>query len=359
MDEDSFAKLCQIIWPHLPTNEFQNKNYAGFKQFCKFQAASIASRPNSFGAISGKDIISVIQHLAIEPDALTSRKSALTILKRLNLFRNPVLDDIVSNCVDVALRMVLTLDIQSSFGKNGLKRSPSPTSVQWDDTSSLAQSIRSFFTDHGSVTTDMKTGRIDPAMSMAYLCNERGVRVLWTSNLAEHLSVDWKSRIVTVYEHKIFLWNHLRNPTHSIIPSFILEEAIDSLNVLFPLADTPTKDLLEWNEKVFYGLGYCSRPRDESLDLGRFNFWRDRMAKLMEIMNEEPRGLKQLALEKSGRNLLPFLTFWVATAVGILTILSLPFSVVSMLYGIKQYELALAQACSASDAHISLPKYCR
>lgn len=90
----------------------------------------------------------------------------------------------------------------------------------------------------------------------------------------------------------------------------------------------------------------------------RFNFWRGGIAELAEIMNEEPRGLKRLALEKDGRNLLPFVTFWMATSVALLTILNLPFAIVSMVYTIRQCGLALAEACARPGAKDSLPQYC-
>src|SRR5207244_8887795 len=106
---------------------------------------------------------------------------------------------------------------------------------------------------------DMKTGRIDPAMTMSHLSGSRGLKVFWTSNLADHLAINWKSRVVSVYEHKICLWNHLNSKVEPIIPREILEEAIDTLNLLFPLNDSPTKDFLKQNGKPFYGLGYCKR----------------------------------------------------------------------------------------------------
>ena len=134
----------------------------------------------------------------------------------------------------------------------------------------------------------MKSGRIDPSLTIPYLCHYKGYRVFWTSNLAEHLSINWRCRIVTIYEHKISLWNYLGSRKQTVIPRPILEEAIDTLNLLFPLDDSLTKIFLKQNCKTFHGLGYCSRPREQALDLVRFNFWRERIASLAEIMNEEP-----------------------------------------------------------------------
>jgi len=355
MQKQNFTRLCQIIWPGMPPDEFVHENYSALREFFQFQADIVADRQGSYAKISGEEMISVIRQLAGDANVFASTENAVAAVRKLDLFSDVVSDTTILNCVDMALRMMLTLDVQSSLVA---RQSASPSLVCWDDSSGLAETIRSFFTNTRGHTADMKTGRIEPSMTMAYICNRKGMSVWWTSNLAEHLHIDWKSRIIKVYEHKIFLRNHLRDPKHSMIPPPILEEALDTLNVLFPLMDPPTKVLLERNGKTFNGLGVCSRPRDASLDLGKFYIWRSRMAELIEVMNEEPRGLKQLALEENGKNMLPFLTFWVAIAVGVLTIANLPFAIVSMVYTIRQYELALALACSVPETQQSLSQFC-
>ncbi|KAJ8127022.1 hypothetical protein O1611_g6615 [Lasiodiplodia mahajangana] len=167
-------------------------------------------------------------------------------------------------------------------------------------------------------TSGMVTGRIHPSLSLAYLCNDRGFKVFWTLNISEHLNIGWKSKITTIYEDKVFLWNHLRNSKTPIVPREILEGAIDTLNLLFLLNNRLMTTLLAQNGKECQGLGYCSRPRDLCLDLGKFNIWKDHIAELVEVMNEEPIGLKQPTLEKDGRNFLPFITFWVVIYVGVI-----------------------------------------
>ncbi len=202
----------------------------------------------------------------------------------------------------------------------------------------------------------MNRGRIDPRMTIAYLSYHGRIMVLWTSNLADHLSIDWKNRVITVYEHKISLWNHLKYTKQQLIPRDVLEEAIDTLNLLFPLNDAGTRDFLRQNGKPFYGLGYCNR--EQCYDLEKYSYWRGRVAELMEIMNEEPSGLQQLLLSKDGRNLLQFATFWVAVAVAILTIVSIVSGTVQTVYALKQYNLAVAQACATPGSAELLPRYC-
>ncbi|KAI3337219.1 hypothetical protein HD806DRAFT_476007 [Xylariaceae sp. AK1471] len=352
MLKDDFVETCRHIWPNLIKEQYLHKTYAGV--LCYFEAQTRNLANHGIG-IDYSNMLYIIDGFISNQDALSTRSGCIATT-------NARLPESVWEAAGVsygerALRLMLSLDIRISSRGESISRARSSI-IDWGDGTTLSRTIADHFLKGSSCTRDMVTGRIDPSLSLAYLCTYRGFKVFWTSNLSEHLNISWKSKIITIYEHKIFLWNHLRNSNNPIIPRTILEEAIDTLNLLFPLNDRLTRSFLAQNGKEFQGLGYCSRPRDLCLDLGKFNIWRDRIAELVEIMNEEPKGLKQLALEKDGRNLLPFVTFWIAIAVALLSLLNLPFAVISMKYTIKQYELALAQACSEQNAGSALPQYC-
>lgn len=352
MLKDEFVQACRQIWPNLPKEEYLHRSYAGILGHFEAQTKSL---PNHGDSIGFSGMLSIIGSLTSNRDALSSRSSCIAN-SRAQLPK-PLSETLVVSYGERALRMMLSLDIRiGSRGAFGSRIGSS--TIDWEDDTPLANVIENHFIGDGHHAKGMITGRIDPSLSLAYLCTYRGFRVFWTSNISEHLNISWKSKIITIYEHKVFLWNHLRNSKAPMIPRVILEEAIDTLNLLFPLKDRLTTAFLAQNGKDFQGLGYCSRPRDRCLDLGNFNIWRNRIAELVEIMNEEPKGLQQLALEKDGRNFLPFITFWVAIAVALLSLLNIPFAIVSMLYTIKQYDLALAQACSEPDARAALPQYC-
>ncbi|KAI8628745.1 hypothetical protein F5Y19DRAFT_112372 [Xylariaceae sp. FL1651] len=352
MLKDDFVQICRKIWPNLAKHEYVHRTYASVLDYFETQTKSLINRTNDFGL---PDTISIIERLASDQDILSSRSSCVNIIK-VHL-PQVTSEAAILSCGDRALRMMLTLDIRIGSRGASILRAGSPI-IDWGESESLTETIENHFINNSTCITGMVTGRVDPSLSLAYLCTYRGFKVFWTSNLSEHLSISWKSKIITVYEHKVFLWNHLRNSNTPIIPRVILEEAIDTLNLLFPLNDRLTKTFLAQHGKDFQGLGYCSRPRDLCLDLAKFSIWRDRIAELVGIMNEEPKGLKQLALERDGRNLLPFVTFWVAIAVAVLSLLNLPFAILSMKYTIKQYELALAQTCSDPSAKDTLPQYC-
>ncbi|KAI1084375.1 hypothetical protein F5B20DRAFT_524664 [Whalleya microplaca] len=357
MKKEDLIQICHHIWPYLTKEEFLHHNYTSVFEYFTENGRTAPIRRNSLDSIGISEVISIIGQLTTVDNALASRANAITCA-RLKL-PDSMSESTVLGCLDMALRMILTLNIRPISHLRDLSTSPMPpTIIYWRPDLSLHDAIEAHFIENTQVTRSMTTGRIDPSISLPYLCTYRGFRIFWTSNLAEHLSISWNSKIITVYEHKIFLWNHLRDTKRTVIPRPILEEAIDTLNLLFPLNDPLTKTYLTQNGKTFSGLGYCTRPRDRSLELGKFNFWRDRIADLVGIMNEQPRGLRQLALERNGRNMMPFVTFWVATAVAILTILNLPFAIVSMRYAMLQYDLALAQACSDPGAQNTLPQFC-
>ncbi|KAI1367037.1 hypothetical protein F5Y08DRAFT_102768 [Xylaria arbuscula] len=349
MLRDEHARICHSIWPNLTKEDYRQSTYGGIRRYFESQIRDFSNREN------GNDcavILPLIRVFTSKEETFCSRSNFIAAA-RTQLPSSSSEATIVSYG-ERALRMMFGLDVRVGYKRESGLRYGSYI-IDWEDGASLSEAIEKHFT---SDNRHVVTGRIDPALTLAYLCTYRGFKVFWTSNISEHLNISWKSKIVTIYEHKLFLWNHLRNSGDPIVPRPILEEAIDTLNLLFPLNDHLTKKFLSQNGKDFQGLGYCSRPRDTCLDIGNYNIWRDRIAELVEVMNEEPKGFKQLALEKDGRNFLPFVTFWVAIAVAFLAVLNLPFAIISMNYTIKQYELALAQACSEPNARDTLPKYC-
>jgi len=92
------------------------------------------------------------------------------------------------------------------------------------------------------------------------------------------------------------------------------------------------------------------------LALADYDVWRARVANLVEVFNEPPRDLRQPLSDR--RNVMEWATFWIGMLVLILTLVSIAFGTVSTVYAIKQYELALAQACVAEGAAELLSRFC-
>ncbi|KAK4171870.1 hypothetical protein QBC36DRAFT_294930, partial [Triangularia setosa] len=151
-----------------------------------------------------------------------------------------------------------------------------------------------------------------------------------------------KHRTITVYEHKIVLYNHLRFSTaSSFIPDSVLEEAIDTLNLPFLSQNDSPKRLLAKHKKLFYGLGFCNRPCKFSIS--DYSVWRSRITDLVFISKGAPVGIQQLWLDRTAENLLQFATFWIATAIGIFTLASITLGVASVVYAVKSYDNGLKQ----------------
>ncbi|KAH8653625.1 hypothetical protein BX600DRAFT_515881 [Xylariales sp. PMI_506] len=357
MLESEFISLCRSIWPNLPTEQYSHSNYASALEFFELEARGLLSQQKDPRRTGLRQLTSLINHLSQHADVFDSRDVAIVQVRAC--IESATNDAVAHYWLDLAVRAMFTIDVRSIIPASRLYSSSSPsTTIRWDQGLSLTEAINTFFGSNRAMSHKPENCRILPSMSIPYLCKYRSYKVAWTSNLAEHLNINWRFKVITVYEHKVFLYNHLKNAQDPITPRAVLEEAIDTLNLLFPLNDPLTKRFLDRCGKTFHGLGYCGRPRAQCLDLGKFVVWQTNIARLMEIMDEQPTGLRQLALETDGSNLLPFLAFWVAIAVAILTILGLPFSIVSMYYAMKQYQLALAQACSEPGSAANLAQFC-
>jgi len=348
--------MFRKIWPNLSEKEFHEDDYSMLLEYIASEMMMLEKHRHIFAVGSLDETLDLLQDL--KHIILISRDHALNIVKQRFPSGAPE-DEAILRSIDLTIRLWLPLDIRSS----GLDSSgiivgsvlPQPTSVKWTSSVSLKELVEAQFVKHEPNRSSSRA-RINPALTIAYLVNTCGFRVYWTHNLADHLTIDWKIKVVTVYEHKICLWNHLKSTEESAVPKAVLEEAIDTLNLLFPFGDAPTRGFLSRQEKPFYSLGFCKRPR--VLELEKYSYWQEKVEDLIDVFNMPPQGLQQLKLDKDRRNFMQFATFWIATVVAILTILSIAFGTVSTVYAVKQYKLALAQACSAPGAASQLPQFC-
>jgi hypothetical protein len=328
-------RLATAIWPALSPTEYRStqKQYVRLCDYFDREMAVMGENADSFALASGSGIASLIGSLiAIEGEI--SRADALNAARDLT-GANPSEDKLMRS-VDIAIRIWLTLDVSSL----DLRR---PGLLAWPAKRTLAEVVQSHFSDleQEQCRTSTTDENIDPDLKADSLVSYHGYTIIWTDNLASHLTIDWKHKILTIYEHKISLHNHLRLGGSSPVPRDVLGEAIDTLNLLFPFQDDGTKRLLAKHKRPFYGLGMCNRTR--KLKLSDYSYWRSRVADLIYISSGPAVGIRQLKLSRKGDNLLQFATFWIATAVGVLTLVSIAIGVAATVYGAKQYELSLRQ----------------
>jgi len=164
-------------------------------------------------------------------------------------------------------------------------------------------------------------------------------------------------RCPSIYRHKLSLVSYMKGPKPHIIPMEVLDEAIRTLDLLFPFGDPKTEAFLDEETIRFWMIAPLESPRSAKLD--EFKYWRSNLVQLLKLYNGPPEPAIQTLLDT--RNISQFATLWVAIlGVFFLTIM---FGVLSTVYSIKPYqislkayELALAQAFRQTDQ--PLPGFC-
>lgn len=245
----------------------------------------------------------------------------------------------IQRSLELSIRLWLTINVNSRCVAVG-PTFPREVPLDWAEDVSLEYLIqerwKSIPSDRGTETAL----KVDAMFTAAYLVDICGMTLEWTDYLTDHLKVDQKGRILTVYKHKVCLLYNLEAQAGCPIPRNVLKEALDTLNLLFPFGDPATKDILAKNGQItLYQLGNCKRERQ--LDLSQYAYWGKDLKILVDTFNRPPRTWKQLATDT--RDLKEWAAFWVTVMVAILTIISIPCNIIQATYSVKAYNAAIAQ----------------
>ncbi|KLO86472.1 uncharacterized protein LW93_11248 [Fusarium fujikuroi] len=268
------------------------------------------------------------------------------------------------NTVDIAASMWLTIHIQHS-------NTQSPDCFQWPEDKTLSNALGEWLDQRippKRPLDDEDTRQIPLDFSIPNLIRYYEMKVIWTSDLLQHLKIDWEHNHIKVYEHGICLRNHMKNPGLLPLPKELVREAVDTLTLLFPRC-RDTDELLSKEMRTILDVPY---GRSRSLALSNYHYWRRNLSELIAHWENGPKGLSQIRLKPDHGNLMEYITFWVATLVLILTILSIAFGVASLVLAKKaldvsirslelsaqSYNLALAIACADKNATETLPGFC-
>jgi hypothetical protein len=364
------------------TSDIHQEHYTEYLRFADAQIEifkSVCPEPSPFEDFF--DALELISLLQGEVN-LTRRRAAelaASILLPDGCDASAENADVVWRCVELAVCLWTTLNIRvladtscSLTSRATLAVFPGQVSHLWIDDGPLQAFILGNFENRGQSKIKATCVSLSPKCTMAYLSQAYDFRPHWTSNLADHLKIEVDNRTITVYEHKIFLWNHLKSTENSsdknnspILPRSMLAEALDTLNILFPFGDDSTEALLrrEGKEASFYGLGNCTRDREP--EMSRYEHWRDELEEIAAVVSLPARGRAQFLLDREGTNSRDVWTFWTAIAFGALAVIGVASGVYSAVYarkafdiGVLQYQLALAQACAAENATDYLPGFC-
>ena len=256
--------LC-TLWPNLELTEsnVHEEQYRCFLQYVSAELVPLRVDQADFAIHNFTGIGNLMQE--IYKQRTQSRRQILDAVKRSYLNYS---DDTVMRSIELALRLSLTINVQSADVTLGPTKS-NVIPIQWEDEISLDQLVRAQFSPSQYAAESSKEYRIDPGFNAPFLAGISGIRIEWTDNLAEHLRYNRNRRAVKVYEHKICLIHHLES-TDSIIPSDVLREAIDTLNLLFPFDGQDTRGFLRQHRKEFYKIAHYGRVR--LLDLREYNY---------------------------------------------------------------------------------------
>jgi hypothetical protein len=248
-------------------------------------------------------------------------------------------DAAIQRSVEMCVRLWLTVNINSRVVAVG-GTFHREIALDWAHSSSLKKMVEDVFANRATNNSSRMGTKVDGAFTADYFVNSCGMELVWTNYLTDHLRLDPDLRVLLIYRHKAFLSDQIHHGSNGPIPEDVSREALDTLNLLFPFGNLATKRLLATHgEQAFHDLGTCGR--DRVFDLSEFKFWRKELEVLAEIYHSPPRTWRQLAFDR--RHRLELSAFCITAMVALLTLISIPCTIIQAVYSVKAYRAAIAQ----------------
>jgi hypothetical protein len=337
LTEAQKAAIVKEFWPiggSPGCSSYDSRVCAAFFDYLQCEVKQIRHHRERFavetvGAII--DLIRTVRNSSTKPLADLIQDLSTTFL---NVDEAPL-----QRSLELAVRLWLTINTNSPLLEVSATV-PLEMPMAWNKTASLKDLITGRWEKKTTVQRSKTVLQIDDCFTAAYLVSVCGMTLRWTEYLSDHLTADCQRQVLTVYKHKAYLSNRLKSQELNPIPIEVIEEALDSLNLLFPYGDPATKQLLaRQGQLASYRLGSCKRPRE--LNIQRYEYWREELETLVDSFNRPPRTWKQLATDR--RNLNEWAIFWVTVMVAVLTLVSIPCNIIQATYSVKAYHATLAQ----------------
>lgn len=189
--------------------------------------------------------------------------------------------------------------------------------------------------------------KLPQAFTAAHLEQIGGMKVEWTSNLADHLLLKDDDTKLMLFHQVSILQLHKKSPT-TLLPKALVDETIRSISLLIPPVLGEPNPWFQQQRKTFLidaQAGVCDRLNSSERQIEKFAYWRDRLVLLKRTFDDaEPRNISQLWWDD--RKKTQWFTFWVAVLVFIMTVF---FGVVQSVAGIVQ-AWASVQSLNAQKA---------
>ena len=265
----------------------------------------------------------------------------ITLLKRHDSTRGEVVvtvmqDPVVAHSqslartlVDLAAGLWLMLSISMYPGDVSYDEP-----VIWRDYEILGNSqglVPKTFSDHCNSTDLVK---LPQTFTAAHLEQIGGIKVIWTSNFADHLLLKDDDTKLMLFHQASVLQLHKKSPT-SLLPKLLVDETMRSISLLIPpILGKPNPWFQQQRKKnqIDAQAGICDRLNSSERQIEKFVYWRDRLVLLKRTFDDaEPRNVSQLWWDD--RKKTQWFTFWVAVLVFIMTVF---FGVVQSVAGIVQ-----------------------
>ena len=349
--------IQRSFWPDVKSSDDLSEYTFYFEYFEKtistLAFSEISLNPQTFAVRTYGDLKKVVERLRL--DRSKPRKTTIANLKAIFPGSN---DGQRQRSVELTARLYLMIHMESSIGPT-VPRTP----LIWPDDMPLIEAFKLWFPKCLVPSREDKSC-VASELTVVNLRKLRGVDVLWTPNLKDHLEYQEKTGTLQIFAHKICLQSHWeleqqeikqqeltrgsgQQERDSIFPDGLLDETIRTLDLLFPFGDDRTKKYLEDEGQVFYGLNLPRHSQFVSADLNNFDYWRDRLTVLYDVLDQPPSRFPGMWTDR--RNPMQWWTFWLAVFFSGLTFV---FGVAGLILGFKQlrlsqkaHTLAVSQAC--------------
>ncbi|KAJ4377208.1 hypothetical protein N0V83_000031 [Neocucurbitaria cava] len=350
-------RKCHVIntfWPHLKLDEeaYIQEDYSDLFEHIGRVLSSLHQHETKFDDKFLDSLLATLTELTAH--RISTKEALVTKIKSKY---SDARDDAVARSVELTARLWLGVHVSSRQLSVG-PINPRDTRIEWPNDQPLDQIVAAQFRQRFLRAVDDEYS-LDDSFTVVNLKAICRIHIRWTDNLVDHLKLEGPRghRILSIYRHKICLVNHLKGPDPTVIERGVLDEAIRTLDLLFPFGDLKTAEFLKAERVHFHSMppSEFSQP----INLAEFTYWRNNLSQLLRLLNGPPETIAQTLLDR--RNLSQFATLWVAIfGVFFLTIL---FGILATVYSIKQYriavrsyELALVLACREDP---TIPGFCQ
>lgn len=274
----------------------------------------------------------LVEIIALLKDHGSTREEVAT-----TVMQNPVIahsESLVRTLVDLAAGLWLMLSISKYPGDISYDEP-----IVWRDHEKLTEEqhelkkgpINNHFSHHYNSTDLVK---LPQAFTAAHLERIGGIKMIWTSNLADHLLLKDDDTKLMLFHQISVLQLHKESPT-TLLPKALVDETIRSISLLIPpVLGVPNQWFQQQrkNNLIDAQAGVCDRLNSSERQIEKFAYWRDRLVLLKRTFDDaEPRNVSQLWWDD--RKKTQWFTFWVAVLVFIMTVF---FGVVQSVAGIVQ-----------------------